>query len=91
MMKIIYSEAFEDRAFELKKELKCIIEKIDKKDVFDIYVDKNLAYSKNDDFNSDTVELEVVRSKLDKFYKNQKLKNNSGKIGGLGNISFEEY
>ncbi len=43
MMKIIYSEAFEDRAFELKKELKCIIEKIDKKDVFDIYIDKNLA------------------------------------------------
>ena len=91
MIKIIYSTIYKNTALVLRKELSCSIEETDEKDIFDIYIDKNLAYSKNDDFNSDTVDLKIVKVKLDKYYKNQKLKNSSGKIGGLGNISFEEY
>ena len=49
------------------------------------------THSFSDDFDCDDLNIDNVKKKIEKFFKNNKLKNNIGKVGGLGNISLEEY
>ena len=90
-MKVIYNDMYKDIATAIKKKFNCKIEKSKHKDVLEIYIDNQIAYSIKDDFSFSEINFNYIVKKIDKFYKNKKLRNNSNKVGGLGNINLEEY
>ena len=69
----------------------CSIEKTDKSDVFKIYIDDKLAFNLEDVFDGIDLNYKYLCSKIDKFQKNRLLKSNNNKVGGLGDINFDEF
>ena len=90
-MKLIKSSTCYKKYFKSFKEMKFEFEFVDQKNFFDVYIDEKIVYSFSDDFDCDDLNIDNVKKKIEKFFKNNKLKNNIGKIGGLGNINLEEY
>ena len=90
-MKLIKSSTCYKKYLKSFKEMEFEIEFVDQKKIFDVYIDEKIVYSFSDDFDCDVLNIKSVEKKIKKFFKNTKLKNNSGKIGGLGNINLEEY
>ena len=90
-MKLIKSSACYKKYLKSFKEMEFEIEFVDQKKIFDVYIDEKIVYSFSDDFDCHVLNIKGVEKKIKKFFKNTKLKNNSGKIGGLGNINLEEY
>ena len=90
-MKIIYNDIYKDIATAVKKKFNCKVQKSKDKDIFEIYIDNQIAYSIEDDFSSSKIDFNYIVKKINKFYKNKKLRNNSNQVGGLGNINLEEY
>ena len=90
-MKVIYNNIYKDIAMDVKKKFNCKIQKSKDKDIFEIYIDNQIAYSIKDDFDFHEIDFNYIVKKIDKFYKNKKLRNNSNKVGGLGNINLDEY
>jgi len=90
-MKVIYNDIYKDIATAVKKKFNCKVQKVKKKDIFEIYIDNQIAYSIEDDFSSSKIDFNYIVKKINKFYKNKKLRNNSNQVGGLGNINLEEY
>ncbi len=90
-MKLIKSSARYKKYLKSFKEMEFEFEFIDQKEIFDVYIDEKIVYSFSDDFDCDDLNINNVKRKIEKFIKNSKLKNNLGKIGGLGNINLEEY
>lgn len=90
-MKLIKSSACYKKYLKSFKEMEFEIEFVDQKKIFDVYIDEKIVYSFSDDFDCDDLNISNIKIKIEKFSKNSMLKNNSGKIGGLGNISLEEY
>ena len=90
-MKVIYNDIYKDIATAVKKKFNCKVQKSKNKDIFEIYIDNQIAYSIEDDFSSSKIDFNYIVKKINKFYKNKKLRNNSNQVGGLGNINLEEY
>ena len=90
-MKLIKSSTCYKKYLKSFKEMEFEFEFVDQKNFFDVYIDKKIVYSFSDDFDCDDLNISNVEKKIEKFFKNSKLKNNSVKIGGLGNINLEEY
>ena len=90
-MKVIYNDIYKDIATSIIKKFNCKSQKSKDKDIFEIYIDNQIAYSIKDDFDISEINFNYIVKKIDKFYKNKKLRNNSNKVGGLGNINLEEY
>jgi len=90
-MKIIYNDIYKDIATAVKKKFNCKVQKAKKKNIFEIYIDNQIAYSIEDDFSSSEINFNYIVKKINKFYKNKKLRNNPNQVGGLGNINLEEY
>ena len=90
-MKLIKSSICYKKYLKSFKEMKFEFEFVDQKKIFDVYIDEKIVYSFSDDFDCDDLNIDNVKKKIEKFLKNNKLKNNIGKIGGLGNINLEEY
>lgn len=91
MNKIVFSNNHKKIALSLQDYLKCDVEESDFKDVFEVYIESSIVYSINDDFDSDKIDLNIIKSKIEKFKKNKKIRNSSNRVGGLGNINLEEY
>ena len=90
-MKLIKCSISYERYLESFKEMDFDLKFVDQDEIFDVYIDEKIVYSFSDDFDCHVLNIKGVEKKIKKFFKNTKLKNNSGKIGGLGNINLEEY
>ena len=79
---------------ETKKELISLALKADSLEVLlnntSLYIE-NMSSLIKDDFSFSEINFNYIIKKIDKFYKNKKLRNNSSQVGGLGNINLEEY
>ena len=91
MNNIIYSKIYREIAIAFRDDFNYTIESTNELNIFDIYINGKIAYSLNDNFNSDKISYKSVKAKISKFIKNKKIRNSSDKIGGLGTVDFEEY
>ena len=58
-MKVIYNNIYKDIAMDVKKKFNCKIQKSKDKDIFEIYIDNQIAYSIKDDFDFHKIDFGI--------------------------------